>query len=178
MRCFLAIDIPENIKNNINIIQDKLYKKDLVLVNKDLLHITIKFFRNIDIKVADEIFRNLQDFDFKIFDISLNGFDYFRFNNDSGILFININKNSENLSLLYEELERRCFFDYSNSHEKFIPHLTVARIKKFNLQLVEQIKEFNNFEFGSFQIKRLSFKKSTLTNKEPIYEELRSFDLE
>ena len=62
---------------------------------------------------------------------------------------------------------------------KFVPHLTVSRIKSSlnKKSLLNLLDAHREHEFGSEIITKISFKKSTLTPHGPIYETLKEFKL-
>jgi len=62
---------------------------------------------------------------------------------------------------------------------KFVPHLTVSRVKSSlnKKSLLNVLDEYKDYEFGSDMITKINFKKSTLTPEGPIYETLKEFEL-
>ena len=55
MRLFLAIDIPENLKEEVAKFQEQFKIKGIKLVEKENLHITVKFLGEVDEEKLKEI---------------------------------------------------------------------------------------------------------------------------
>lgn len=66
---------------------------------------------------------------------------------------------------------------FRKEEKEFSPHITLARVKKYNSKLVNEIKNLSNVEIGSLLINSVKIKKSTLTSRGPIYEDLHVIEL-
>ena len=63
------------------------------------------------------------------------------------------------------------------NEERFVPHLTIARVKRKPLYLKEKLEKLKNIEIGEQVVDSFALKKSTLTPQGPIYEDLAVFGL-
>ncbi|MFA7304899.1 MAG: 2'-5' RNA ligase family protein, partial [Methanoregula sp.] len=54
----------------------------------------------------------------------------------------------------------------------FTPHATLARVKDFDPSLFEQIDLLKGRTYGTCTVSGLKLKKSTLTPRGPVYEDL------
>ena len=63
--------------------------------------------------------------------------------------------------------------------EKAKPHLTIARVRsgRDKNAIAELIKKHENTDFGAMLVDKIKLKKSTLTPKGPIYEDIAVFEL-
>ncbi|MCK4429006.1 MAG: RNA 2',3'-cyclic phosphodiesterase, partial [Candidatus Aenigmarchaeota archaeon] len=77
MRCFIAINIPEEIKSKIAEATKNLTDSGLKKVEMKNLHLTLKFIGDVEEKKADEIKQILNKINFNKFDISLKNFGFF-----------------------------------------------------------------------------------------------------
>jgi 2'-5' RNA ligase len=181
-RAFLAIDVDDEIKNQIKIFQDKLKKLDnnLKYVNLDNLHLTLKFFGDIDvekekeIKIAiSKIIHNQNPFSLKI---SSSG--VFPNENHIKVLWVGV---KENVSLI--ELYKNLDIEFNKlgfkKEKSYSPHLTIARIKKTNKrkEILDVLNEFKNHKFGDIKVNKIILKESKLTPKGSIYTDREIFEL-
>ena len=57
------------------------------------------------------------------------------------------------------------------------PHLTIARVKTKNDELKTFMEKNKNIEIGSMPVREIKLKKSILTAKGPVYEDIKVFEL-
>lgn len=175
MRAFIAIEIPEELKEEIiklqNEIVSKVGREKLKLVERENLHITIKFLGEIsdrDVKIIkekiEEVCRK------KIpFSISLIGLGVFP--NEDYIRVIWVGGKSRELEEIAEGLNRELNKELGLSKEEFKIHLTVSRVKE-KINIKDILEKYKEKKFGEFEVKEIKLKKSTLTPAGPIYEDL------
>jgi 2'-5' RNA ligase len=60
---------------------------------------------------------------------------------------------------------------------QFTPHITIARVRRFDPSLSRRIEELASFSFGSLRVSTVRLKKSTLTPSGPVYETLMEVTL-
>ncbi|MEX0569156.1 MAG: 2'-5' RNA ligase family protein, partial [Candidatus Njordarchaeota archaeon] len=59
----------------------------------------------------------------------------------------------------------------------FHPHITIARVKRYTSDLKQIMKSLEDTDIGPFIVKSVKLKKSTLTSRGPIYEDLSIINL-
>lgn len=173
MRTFIAVEIPENVKEEIIKIQKQLPEFKGKLPEKENLHLTLKFLGEISENKIEEIKKKLKEIQFKSFEVQIDRIGIFE-NNRRGIVWLNV-ANCENLQ---KEIDEK-LSDFFEKEKRFMGHLTIARIKNF--------KDKNKFisEIQKIKIPKLKFsvdsfyiKKSILKKEKPIYEPLEKFESE
>jgi 2'-5' RNA ligase len=173
MRCFLAIEIPEEVKKEI-IRLGKEFNFLGKYVEKENLHLTLKFFGDVEDKKVGEIKEKLKKVKFKSFLSILGGMGFFPSEKMIRVLWVGIEP-KEKLNKLYEEIEK----SLGNKTEKFEAHVTLARIKdiKDKKEFLDRIKKIK-IKPIEFEVREFVLKKSTLTPKGPIYEDVERFKLD
>lgn len=180
IRCFICIEIPDEIKQKVINLQDNLKKtnSDVKWVEKGNLHITLAFLTQDNkkgisrdkIQNVKQVISNLSE-EYKEMNVQVRGikvipsFDFMR------VLFLNtLSEELENVRKeLVSELKKLGINPLSNPC-----HLTLGRVRSIRNKenLVKNIREQQNIDIGEFKTSRISFKCSKLTPKGPIYTEM------
>ena len=191
IRAFFALELNnQQILDEIEKYQGKLQKSigPLKLVNRSLIHITLRFLGNIDIKTAKNLYNfveseiNNQYFyqnDEKIG--NLKGVGDF----NKRVFFIRIQGVKEFLQEIYEKINQKTkeFPEIKQESKPYSPHLTIARSKRNSryrsqqnhgnnsgqLPYTQLKSQYKEFEFGKWKIEKVILKKSVLTPTGPIY---------
>jgi 2'-5' RNA ligase len=181
LRAFLALDLtnPE-IRQQISEIQKQLQKSgaDLKPVDPNLIHFTLRFFGEITEDDIDTIREKMSSISTQPFSISMRGLGVFPSKSHISVIWVGATKETsgrmEDLasginSILYHVGER--------PDHPFRAHLTIARVRtgRNKESLLRSISQFQNFEFGDCHFNEIKLKKSTLTPKGPIYEDVLVF---
>ncbi len=175
MRSFISIDIEKkDVVEKILEIEKQLNETgaSLKLVEPENLHITIKFLGEISEKDIPLIKRILEK-NAKLFDpfeIQLEGIGAFPSMSHPRVIWIGVSENREKLSNLANgisiDLDKAGF---RREEKPFHPHITIARVKRYNSQLKKKILQYRDNSFGKIVINKIRLKKSTLTPQGPIY---------
>jgi 2'-5' RNA ligase len=183
MRCFIAIDISDDIKKSIaKVIENLGYKiKGIKWVDPQNIHLTLKFLGEIDDKKINLINERLSILSKRhsVFDVSISNVGGFPNLKNPKVLWVGIN-DSEKLTNLYNELENALFeIGFGKENRKFSPHLTIARIKdKRDADLIlRHIMEYKNYFFGEMKVCEIVLMKSTLKPSGAEYTKLNVFKL-
>jgi RNA 2',3'-cyclic 3'-phosphodiesterase len=134
MRAFIAIELPENIKNDLTKIQDKL-KISLPKINwvkPANLHLSLKFLGEISssqlepiVQVMTEIIKTTPPFEIKLETLSV--FPNYR---AARIIWIGINQPPPELKQLADQLETKLLkIGLPEEKRPFQAHITLGRIK-------------------------------------------------
>lgn len=170
MRCFVAIDIPENIKKRIVKIQKQLPKFEGKLTEFENLYLTLKFLGWIDETIVMNAEKLLSQITFKQFEITMNSIGVF----SDRIIWLNAENCDELQKKIDEKLE-----DLFEKENRFMGHLTIARIKKIDdkIKFKGDFKQIKIPEM-KFIVKDFVLKESKLKRSGPIYSNLRVYRLE
>ncbi len=176
MRTFIAIEIPESIKNKLynSFNKEKKENKGVKWVEKKNLHITLKFIGEIEegkIPLISKILDDVQD-KFKTFKVYLSesgAFPDFRF---PRVLWVGIHP-EEKIKEIFDFMEKKLEkIGVLREKRNFHPHITIARVKKKG-KINFKKKNFNE----DFEIKRVILFKSELNPDGPIYTPLKEVEL-
>lgn len=124
MRAFIAIPLPEEVKDNALLLQEVLDKKTFRLVKRDNLEMTIAFLGEIDEKEIPKIINKLEKIRFDEFKLKTNSIGFFPSENKIRVVWIGLEKNEEFMRLQHDI---RALFDFK---EKLMPHITIARARE------------------------------------------------
>ncbi|MBU5678950.1 MAG: RNA 2',3'-cyclic phosphodiesterase [Candidatus Aenigmatarchaeota archaeon] len=170
MRCFVAIDIPNELVEKIEKIQKEIESNNIKLA-KDF-HITLKFLGELEENKINEIVSDLEKIKENRFEIEIKNLGAFP--NEKYIRVLWLGCNSSKLIELARKV-RNCLKDFGNK-EKFTPHITIARIKgKLQNNIYNFISKYKNVEVGKFEVREFKLKRSTLTPAGAIYNDLHIF---
>ncbi|RLG17533.1 RNA 2',3'-cyclic phosphodiesterase [Nanoarchaeota archaeon] len=180
VRCFLAVDLVENLRKDILRIQEALKgTADIKFVEEENLHLTLWFFGEISKEQVKLITTKVKEGvrNFKPFELELKRLGVFP--NPSYVRVIWIGAENESLRKLYQRIKERLKEIGFREEREFHPHLTIGRVRRVlnREKLLSKLKELEEVEIGKMEVREIKLKKSTLTNRGPIYEDLEVFEL-
>jgi len=177
MRVFVALELPENIKNEIIKLQREIEKLNLMkgkLIEKENLHLTLKFLGEIGNDKVREIENKLKKIRFNKFEVELDKIGVF---SENFIRIVWVSLSGEKLFELQKAIDDilESIFD---REERFMAHITVARPKSVNnkSKFIEEIKKVK-FDNKKFLVDRVYLKSSELKPQGPVYANLFKLDL-
>ncbi len=179
-RLFVALDIPEEILDQIIKVRDSIYTDSSPKwEKKQKLHITIKFLGEVEKNFLDEIVSALNS-SIKIkvsLHLEFEKFGLFYRGQNPSILWCGLKKSKtlfeivKNIDSEFHKLGfRKDFF-------RFKPHLTLLRIRGYeNINLIKRFIDYKLNGF-SFIADRISLYKSELKPSGSVYTRLESFEI-
>lgn len=181
VRSFIALDIICN-KNIENFIKD-LKNSDAIikLVEPENIHLTLKFLGEINENKIIEIENLLKNITIGIkpFKFILEGVGVFPNRNYVKIIWIGI-KNTDIIEKLSEKINHEINTIIPDiKSQKFIPHITIGRIKsaKNKEKILDIADKYQNQKFSEIIVESIKLKKSELTPKGPIYNDIITIKL-
>ncbi len=172
MRCFISIDMPEEIRERIREIQDELPEFIGKKTEPNNLHLTMKFLGEMDREKVEEVKRRLRMVKFNSFEIEIDSIGVFS-PNFIRIIWLYL-KGAEDLQKKIDNALEWVF----GKEERFMGHLTIARVKN-----IKDRKKFLS-ELNSIKIPKINFntnnfrlKRSTLSSSGPSYDILEEYPL-
>ena len=182
IRAFLAIDVDDDLKPKINKVIKQFKQIDANIKYVDLLnlHLTLKFFGDIDTEGIDLLSQRISDVvsGFEPFKIKIGGCGAFPNNNHIKVIWIGLEEDGA-LRDLHDKLDvefKKLGFE---ADKKFSSHLTIGRMKsaKNKNEVKAMIEEFGDVEIGEMEVDKIILKKSTLKPSGPIYDNINIFEL-
>ncbi|MFH1269871.1 MAG: RNA 2',3'-cyclic phosphodiesterase [Candidatus Omnitrophota bacterium] len=186
MRAFIAIELPEEIKDALAALQEelKVSRADVKWVGPKNIHLTLKFLGEIDDKQLDKISRIIDDTAERRnkFLVRISSLGAFPKIDSPRVIWIGISSGDEETRAIAEELEEEIAKTGIPEEDRaFSSHITIGRTRSAlnREKLVEYLKDNaelkeRNLEFYAGKI---TLFKSTLTPKGPIYEALKEANL-
>lgn len=170
MRLFVAIDIPDTVKDYLKKLQAKIPKipDEKMRLTTDF-HLTLKFLGSVDGNKKKEVEAVLSTVPFRSFEAELTEAGIFFFRGHPRVIWIGVKVPAwlfESQKIMEERLEKIGF----EPEHRFSPHLTLARIKFVNTP-IERIK----IEPMKFPVKHFYLFQSHLSPKGATYEKLNAF---
>jgi RNA 2',3'-cyclic 3'-phosphodiesterase len=169
-RVFISIDIPEEIRKEIIKIQNNFPEFIGKKTESENLHLTLKFLGEISEDKLKEIKKRLEKINFNEFEAEIKELGVFS-EKYIRIIWLSIN-NCEKLQIKIDEI----LSDIFPKEKRFMSHLTIARIKKIpnRKKFLNEIKKIKIHNL-KFIVNNFKLKKSILTEKKPIYEDIKIY---
>lgn len=172
MRTFISIDIPEEIKREIQKIQECLPKFIGKKVETENLHLTLKFLGEIDEQKIGEVKIRLGGINFNKFESEINEVGVFS-EKFVRIVWLHLSGCEKLQKKIDESLA-----DLFEPEQRFMSHLTIARIKsledkKYFLSELSKIK----IPSIKFVVDRFKLKESVLKSEGPVYGTMDEYPL-
>ncbi len=149
-------------------------------VERENLHVTIKFLGDTDEETAKKIARFLHEkvnpvvFPEGGSKIEIIGLGSFKLNT----IFANVGMGVELITKAFREVEEGLakYFKIPREKREYTPHITLARVKNLQGQAANRLRslinENANTNFGESKVDGVVLKKSQLTPKGPIYSDV------
>ncbi len=180
IRSFIALEvINTDVLDQIKKIQEELgrTRARLKLVEPQNLHFTLHFLGDVESARIPDLQTLLQEIEFPAFDLELGGLRCFR-PKRLRVVWVGVTKGADNCIQLQKLLGQRLREQrFPVEVRRYSPHLTVARARRGTnqnqlLEVLEILDKYATYEFGDIHITEVKIKKSTLTPRGPIYEDL------
>lgn len=171
MRTFIAIDLPEEVKQYLKGLQKQLGNAKLTLV-KDF-HLTLKFLGEVSEEKIEEIKLLLREIKFKAFKTRLTNIGVFPSENYIRVVWVGLEEGD--IKKLQKDVDDKLQKMFPKE-KRFSAHLTLARVKFVDNKekFIDSIKKIK-VDKKEFDVCEFKLKKSTLTKQGPVYEDLEVF---
>ncbi|MFH1458344.1 MAG: RNA 2',3'-cyclic phosphodiesterase [Candidatus Omnitrophota bacterium] len=180
MRTFIAIELPEEIKESLAQLQGRLKdsKADVKWVEPKNIHLTLKFLGEINDEQLREITKILEQVAEKNvgFQMRISSIGVFPKMNFPRVIWVGLDKGDSETKKIATDLEERIIaVGIPREKQTFSSHITIGRVKSsFNRdELVNCLKAIDSLEGKEFVVQKIILFKSILTPKGPTYEALK-----
>jgi len=170
IRLFVAVNIPESMKEKIYPIGAFLPRDAVKPVEKDNLHITIKFLGEVpDFRLGD-IASELEKVKFTRFNVALHGVGVFPSASNARVVWVGC----ESKELYHLAKKINDILGQFGENEPFSAHLTVARVRK-KFDPFAFLEKYGHTNFGEFEVSSFELMQSVLGKSGPDYSVVSSF---
>ena len=184
IRSFLAIELPATVQTKIGKIEEDVgsTSADVRWVSPGKIHLTLKFFGNIEESKIDSIVAAIKGpiGTAKPFHLSVRGTGAFPNLKNPRVIWIGLVDAEGILAPLQKEVESSLEkIGFEPEDRPFRPHLTLGRVKsnRGKEELIGSVEKYREEEIGTFQVEKIVLFKSDLTPTGPIYTPLREVRL-
>ncbi len=186
MRAFIAIDLPKEIKNYLNLLEEKLKQSgaDVKWVTPINIHLTLKFLGDVDTNKINQITHILDEISLNQaqFPLELGSAGAFPNIKSPRVIWVGINKGDNEVKKIVADLEKEIEkIGIAKEDKPFSSHITIGRVKS-NLNREKLTQSLANLTAKAdirnpFIINKITLFKSSLTPKGPIYEAVKETSL-
>jgi RNA 2',3'-cyclic 3'-phosphodiesterase len=176
MRLFIAVNIPDGLRDKIAVLQDRLRSSGAAVrwAPKENLHLTLKFLGETPESRAAEVAGALRAALKGMAGprIVLGGLGAFPRGPNPRVIWAGVKEGGERLKDAAGCIEEALYrLGFEREAKEFTPHLTIARVKPGirNVVLLERMGKFADTEIGGFDCTRIDLMESILKPSGPEY---------
>jgi 2'-5' RNA ligase len=180
MRCFVAVDLDNDLARHVKEIQDRIVSLDvdMKLVEPGNLHFTLRFLGEVGESEIGMIKNSVENSlkGISAFKIGIGGLGYFGGQRYVRTLLLNVDEGKGEFVKLMKNVNNHL----GGSEVNKPPHLTIGRVKSGRNRelIINFIKKSRDVNIGEMIVKDVKLKKSILTGSGPVYSDLAVFKLE
>ena len=175
MRLFIAIDLPDDVKENLAALQKEVDTKQAALKLARSFHLTIKFLGEVEKGSAQKVIDCLTPLKFGTFSLFADSIGVFPDYDHIRIIWTGF-KESRELIELHGKVEDSLTGLGFGRDKDFKAHVTLARVAQVNdkKKFSENIRSLKALK-RDFSVDRFTLYQSTLTREGPIYRPIKEF---
>jgi len=178
VRSFISIDLEdEKILSQVESIMSSLSSLggDLKPVERENIHLTLKFLGNVSASKLEEIKSSLTRVAFPPFSLEIKGAGAFPSLKRMNVIWIGVGEGWSQVELIFEQTEKLLHqLGFSRETRPFSPHITVARVKSGRKrdEIAAFLGHLTDESFGTFNVQSVRLKQSVLSPSGPKYSTL------
>lgn len=174
MRLFIAIELPDDIKNDLT----GLHNNDNIRwVPKDQVHLTLKFVGQLDRSRTEMLKSELKSICFNPFELKLKGVGFFPEKGVPRVYWAGISHNDSLIELQKKVEEAAVSTGAEKDKYSYKPHITLGRIKNDKINKDELKSAGADFESRIFTVQNFALFESRLTPKGAIHKIVAEYPL-
>jgi len=175
MRLFTAIELPEELDEQISGLKKKLDSGDAKITLTKENHLTLKFLGEVEDSKADKIKEALDKIRLNSYKARLSKIGVFPNEDYIRVVWIGVKPEKETIELKKKIDSALEEFDFKDDFD-FHPHITLARVKFVkNKDKFKELLHSLRVEDSEFEVKEFKLIKSELTPEGPEYTDLAVF---
>ena len=152
----MGISVSNELKQKISSIQENFSDFDIKFVEPENLHFNLRFFREISDQEIETLKQKLEEVikKFEPFDIEMKGLGVFPNKNYIRVVWIGVKEGYNTIISIAESIEDSIESLGFPKEEKFVPHLTLGRIRtaRNKMELRNLVEELENIDIGKMKI--------------------------
>jgi 2'-5' RNA ligase len=178
VRSFISIDLEDQqILARIASILSSLQALggDLKPVDRENIHLTLKFLGNVSTPRLAEVKSSLQQLTFPAFTAEIKGAGAFPNLNHMNVIWVGVNEGWSRVEQIYEQVEKLLSsLGFRRENRPFSPHITIARVRsgKKRDEIANFLRHLSEESFGTITVDRVRLKQSILSSSGPKYSTL------
>ncbi len=178
MRSFVSIDLDdEQILSKVRSIGSSLSSlgADLKLVERENIHITLKFLGNISTSKLAEVKNAIAQLKFQAFSLEIRGSGAFPNLKRMNVIWIGVGEGWSSVKAIFEQTETLLHaVGFSRETRPFSPHITIARVRspRKRDEVADFLGHTHDEMLGTLNISEVRLKQSLLLSSGPKYSTL------
>jgi len=166
MRVFIALELPDRVKNEMKEIQRVFEGYGDINFTNDF-HSTLKFLGEISPTKLERVKERLKTIEFKPFELHLNKLGVFPSRHVVEVLWVGVEPQNK-IKKLQERIESK-LMDMFKADKQFTGHITLGKVKNLDDQndFLGRFREIK--PEGSFKVKNFCLMQIEMTSQGPIY---------
>lgn len=179
MRAFIALEVPEEIKQRAEELEKEFALDGITLVRRNVMHITLQFLGEVSVQELEKTTAVMKGIEHAPFDVELAGVSFFT-PRLIRVIFIKLARGEKELQEIYGKLSGAlAAMGIRFEEEAYTPHFTIARVKRVRdmRRLREVLEKNSGVSLGSFEARTITLKESVLTQEGPVYRSLYEREL-
>jgi RNA 2',3'-cyclic 3'-phosphodiesterase len=173
VRAFVALELTDEIRDRLKEAQEKLRGSSarLTMVDPALIHITLKFLGEVADRDLPRLCDTLKGISFRPFPVTVGSVTV---NNPKRphTVWCTIGDGGNGKNLFRQLEDALAPLGFERETRGFTPHATLARVKEPDPSLFTVLRSMETTSYGDCMIGGMKLKKSTLTPRGPVYEDL------
>jgi len=168
LRCFIAIEIPDRIRQGIGVLIETLkkYSADVKWIPEENLHVTLKFLGNTPETLLPDIRDSLTAIvaSYEPFYITIGDTGVFPNRKIPRVCWVGI-KDTDTLKTLQSDIENSMKrLGFNTEEREFNAHLTIGRVhsRQGMISVVNELDRCKDQIFGGMEVKSISIMRSEL----------------
>ncbi len=168
LRCFIALELPEELKKNIYVYIEKLKAAgaDVKWVRTENLHLTLKFLGNTPEELLKDINERLffLSKSYERFPLQVSGAGAFPNIKYPRVIWLGVHDSEEIIKLQHDIDESMAGLGFERDDKQFTPHLTIGRVKFMRNKdaLIKELATLKEANFGKIEVINITLMKSEL----------------
>jgi len=178
VRSFISIDLEDQqILSRIASILSSLQSLggDLKPVERENIHLTLKFLGNVSAPRLSEVKSSLQQVIFSAFTAEIKGAGAFPNLNQMNVVWVGVNEGWSQVEQIYEQVEKLLSgLGFRRENRPFSPHITIARVRSGRKrdEVASFLQRLTEESFGTITVDKIRLKQSILSSSGPKYSTL------